>query len=793
MYLVEVGKQTLILLKKNGLLYLRRWKSTLFQLLSPVIIFLILFGLQKISESFKGKNELHPSVAPIHKGIDFPLDNAKNSNFNGTYKIPKFYSCTPWDEKTCFKLGFSSNGVAFGETVMSQLLVEDYKLEEGKDYINFTTKNQLEEWMYKNQNRTLIGVAFDVGTSVYDTSYTLYYNRTKSDLVTPVSSVQNLIDNTIIYLRMKQLGRKIDRNSISVDYKPFPSPPQTQNGQVFLSQSTGPTFFSIGAMIVLIVSLSSVVMEKEYRLRYSMIMMGMKDSAYFLSWFITFFIICIIFSFINGVVNMIYEKMPAIGILLMFYPPFNFAKVFYDISEKALPQYDAAKRSYVTGPGFGFTDLGNSLMFLILYWYCDKVFSDASGVRKSPIFFLQPSYWGINIFKRKKKSFEEDNDEEELKMIETEDVKQEFHKARDQNIKAAVRIISLKKTFIGFFAGLFKVLFPKNKLFREKQALKGLSLVVEEGTCVALLGHNGAGKTTTMSILSGLYSQTKGDAYIDGLDVKSNIGKIRKQLGMCPQHDILWDDLTAEEHLQLFGNLKGISKKQRQEEVKSLLEAVDLLHVGHHLVKTFSGGMKRRLSLCISCVGNPKLIMLDEPTTGLDPHSRKKSWNLIQKMKVGRAMILTTHHLDEADYLADRIAIMANGELKCIGSSLEIKAQYGKGYNLHVIANSGFENQVQQTVVKNIEGVELVSKDAGNFIFNVPKEQTVALGHFLFNLEQDTLMFKDWGIAQTTLEEVYLKVTKESDFTYKEFKTASSSDVEMKEISVMENQNTIRL
>lgn len=120
-----------------------------------------------------------------------------------------------------------------------------------------------------------------------------------------------------------------------------------------------------------------------------------------------------------------------------------------------------------------------------------------------------------------------------------------------------------------------------------------------------------------MNILTGLYQQTSGEAYIGGLNVKTSIEKIRKQLGMCPQHDILWDDLTAEEHLELFGDMKGVPRSQRNEEVKSLLESVDLLDVGHHLTKTYSGGMKRRLSICIACIGSPKLILLDEPTTGL--------------------------------------------------------------------------------------------------------------------------------------------------------------------------------
>jgi len=180
---------------------------------------------------------------------------------------------------------------------------------EGKDYMNFTTQGDMERWLYDHKNSTVIGVAFNPSLSPIYTNYSLYYNRTKSDLVAPTLSIQNLIDNTILYLRMKQLGRQdeIDRNSIMVTYKAFPEPPTRKNGQVIIYNSTGPTFFCIGAMIILIVSLNSLVVEKEGRLRFAMIMMGMRDSAYFISWLITFMVICLLFALVNVLAGMIFQ------------------------------------------------------------------------------------------------------------------------------------------------------------------------------------------------------------------------------------------------------------------------------------------------------------------------------------------------------------------------------------------------------------------------------------------------------------------------------------------------------
>ncbi|KAF0979003.1 hypothetical protein FDP41_002073 [Naegleria fowleri] len=876
-YFLEVVKQIYILLKKNGLLYLRRWKSTLLQLLSPILILAVLVILAAISEiTFGGKSITYQPVLNIHSpNIDLPSDASTSL---------RFYNCTSWNGNKCYSLSVTANGVSMGESVLNQLLVQDYGLIQDKDYKNFTTQKQLESFLYENQNSTVIGIAF-LPDSPNTVSYTIYYNRTQNDLYSPVLSIQNLIDNTIVYLRMKQLGRLDNLNSenpkqsIQVNYKNFAQPPTRKNGQVIIYNSTGPTFFSIGAMIILIVSLNSLVVEKEARLRFAMIMMGMKDSAYFVSWFITFFLICLVFSLVNVIGGMIFgisiflkgnflillilffcfsfslicfafllstfikesksalvlgftvlaisfilnlfvsngsvvyqlyspDVTPAFRVILSFYPPFNFAKVFTDIATKTLPVYDEVQRKFVPGPGYTFDDFFNGsntydyvpksyvgilvlicdgLLFLLIYWYCDNVISDANGVRKSPIFFLYPSYWGIDklvmhLFGKNKDlniKTNEKQDEEDYQSMETEDVRNEFKRARNVELNAVVRVVSLRQTYAGFLSKLAAKFLPsklaQSRFFREKKALRGLNLVVEDNQCVCLLGHNGAGKTTTMNILTGLYQQTSGEAYIGGLNVKTSIEKIRKQLGMCPQHDILWDDLTAEEHLELFGDMKGVPRSQRNEEVKSLLESVDLLDVGHHLTKTYSGGMKRRLSICIACIGSPKLILLDEPTTGLDPFSRKKAWNLIHKMKKGRAMILTTHAMDEADYLSDRIAIMAHGQLKCIGDSLSIKAQYGSGYNLLVVSNAGFEKQVLKLVYTYIPAAKIVSQSAGNYIFNVPKEQLTELGVLLEYFEKlmegnDTHtppLLKDWGISQTTLEEVYLKVTKKSEFGYK--------------------------
>jgi ATP-binding cassette subfamily A (ABC1) protein 3 len=220
------------------------------------------------------------------------------------------------------------------------------------------------------------------------------------------------------------------------------------------------------------------------------------------------------------------------------------------------------------------------------------------------------------------------------------------------------------------------------KKFGNKTAVKGTSLTMYQGQIFALLGHNGAGKTTTISMLTGLIEPNEGAAEVFDIDIFNNMDEMRKILGVCPQHDVLFEFLTAEDHLKLFAAFKGTSANLIDDQVKKMLHDIDLYDVKDQLSKTLSGGQKRKLSVAIAMIGNSKIVMLDEPTSGMDTTARRKLWEMLKKNKAGRIVILTTHYMDEADILGDRIAIMAEGDVQCTGSSLFLKNRYGVGYNL---------------------------------------------------------------------------------------------------------------
>ena len=218
------------------------------------------------------------------------------------------------------------------------------------------------------------------------------------------------------------------------------------------------------------------------------------------------------------------------------------------------------------------------------------------------------------------------------------------------------------------------------------RAVKDVCVSLDDGQLFCLLGHNGAGKSTTIGMLTGLLKPTGGDATIFGHSILDSMDMIRENMGVCPQHDVLWPQLTAREHLELYAGFKKLYFEEMEKDVSERLEDVALTAAADTPCGAYSGGMKRRLSVSIALIGDPKIVFLDEPTTGMDPVSRRQVWNLIERVKRGRVTLLTTHSMEEADVLGDRIAIMKAGRLASLGTSLHLKMKYGTGYHVSIIS-----------------------------------------------------------------------------------------------------------
>lgn len=205
------------------------------------------------------------------------------------------------------------------------------------------------------------------------------------------------------------------------------------------------------------------------------------------------------------------------------------------------------------------------------------------------------------------------------------------------------------------------------------------------GQIFALLGHNGAGKSTTISMLTGLLTKSTGSARIFDNDLFNQMSQVRNYMGVCPQHDVLFDMLTPEEHLDIFYDFKGGDPARKAEEILSLIVDVGLAPDKSKQAGRLSGGNRRKLSVAIAICGNSRLVLLDEPTAGMDLSARRSLWDMLKNYRNNRIIILTTHYMDEADVLGDRIGIMAKGKIRCLGSSLFLKNRFGAGYKLTMV------------------------------------------------------------------------------------------------------------
>uniref|UniRef100_A0A3Q3JQ42 ABC transporter domain-containing protein n=1 Tax=Monopterus albus TaxID=43700 RepID=A0A3Q3JQ42_MONAL len=310
------------------------------------------------------------------------------------------------------------------------------------------------------------------------------------------------------------------------------------------------------------------------------------------------------------------------------------------------------------------------------------------------------------------------------------------------------------------------------KIYGDRAAIQNLNVSFYEGHVTSLLGHNGAGKTTTMSLLTGLFAPSSGTIEVYGRDMQSNIDDVRKELGVCMQYDVLFDHMTAKEHLLLYGQIKAPhwSPGQLREQIRKTLEETGMYAHRHKLVGALSGGMKRKLSISIAFIGGSRLVVLDEPTTGVDPCSRRSIWDIIIQNKKQHTIIMSTHHLDEAEVLSDRIAFLEKGGLKCCGSPFYLKEKLGQGYKLTLNKKQSGnidDAELKAFVQAHVPGAQLKEVHRGDLIYSLPpltSSNTSSYRSLLAALDSnlDSLQLEGYGISDTTLEEVFLQLTHEN-------------------------------
>jgi ABC-2 type transport system ATP-binding protein len=292
------------------------------------------------------------------------------------------------------------------------------------------------------------------------------------------------------------------------------------------------------------------------------------------------------------------------------------------------------------------------------------------------------------------------------------------------------------------------------KFFGEHVVLDKVSLAVEEGTILALLGPNGAGKTTMVRILSTLIPADSGSMRIAGHDVVSDPDGVRAVIGVTGQFSAVDNLLTGAENLQLMADLRHLGREAGRRRVAELLEQFDLTDAAHKLLSTYSGGMRRRLDLAMTLVDQPRVIFLDEPTTGLDPRSRRTMWEIIRELAAARVTILlTTQYLDEADHLAHQIAVLDRGRIVAEGTPAELKSRIPGGHvRLHFADLHEFHSAA--------ELFPAASPDQDQLVLRVPTSDSVdSLRELLDELHRARIEVERLSIHTPDLDDVFFAVT----------------------------------
>ncbi|KAJ6637353.1 Phospholipid-transporting ATPase ABCA3 [Pseudolycoriella hygida] len=372
---------------------------------------------------------------------------------------------------------------------------------------------------------------------------------------------------------------------------------------------------------------------------------------------------------------------------------------------------------------FGFF-LIDTVIYLSIYWYFSQVFPGIYGTAK-PFYF---PFRSSNCCRNRKGAKSSVDAEEGMEL--------------SKNV--AVRIHRLTKVFRSLFG-------RKNRV-----AVNELSMDILKNQITVLLGHNGAGKTTTMSMISGIISKTSGTISVNG---EEDINRYRHMIGYCPQHNAFMHYYTVKGHLMFFAALRGLNKTESESQVKQLLNKLHLTDKANEYGNNLSGGMKRRLCLGNAIVGNTQIAILDEPSSGLDPQSRRQLWTILLDLRKDHTILLTTHYMEEAETLADKIFIIAHGERLCSGTSIQLKKKYSVGYILKLLTNDNFnQDRTMELIHKDIPEAEIKAFIAPTLSVTLPQNDFHKYETMLKNLEQNLaeLGILSISVTNSSLEEVFL-------------------------------------
>ncbi|KAL3853296.1 hypothetical protein ACJMK2_016847 [Sinanodonta woodiana] len=808
--MASLGRQFVLLLWKNFVLQKRKVCVTVFEIIIPIAFALILVVIRSLSDSlYVNQNTYYDPIYPASFDVSAlktrllytpnttvitNIMTKVNESLKGVKTVAGFNT----EKELEIEYSISNNvwaGVVFKGDYSSSLATS----------ISYSLRVAVQD-----QWRTRSTYPF------FQSSGPRYNNSDDGDpyyFNTGFLTLKYYLDKGII-----ETVTGITSLNINVTMQKMPYPPHLNDVLISVLQSNLPLFIVLSFILNALQITKNIAYEKENKLKESMKMMGLSTVMYWLSWFVkcliylaiamifytlllcipigskgkvlnytqpTLFYVFLFFYALSLIafcfmVSTFFKKANSAafagGILffLTYFPFFFLTNRYQDMSQRekmaacllsnialafgcnTIAVYegtgDGAQWNNFHKPGtvddnFSLLNamgmlLLDTVLYMLIAWYVDNVHPGEYGVAQPFYFPFMPSYWCGRKIK--------DMDYESSTANSGQS--SEFFERDPPGLTPGISIRHLKKEF-GSGRGT-------------KVAVADMTLNMYEDQITSLLGHNGAGKTTTMSMLTGFLAPTSGTAIINGYDIRTDISKVRQTLGLCPQHNILFDLLTVKEHLEFFAQLKGCEKKNLKAEVDEMIRVLGLQAKRNALSSTLSGGQKRKLSVGIALIAGSKIVILDEPTSGMDPAARRQTWEILQKFRSGRTMILTTHFMDEADILGDRIAIMSNGVVKCAGKSMFLKRIFGAGYHMVMVKNKTCNVDRVTAVVKNyVPTATLESEISAEVSYLLPFDQSNKYEALFQEIESKMveLGITSFGTSATTMEEVFLKVGEGAD------------------------------
>ncbi|ORX48445.1 P-loop containing nucleoside triphosphate hydrolase protein [Piromyces finnis] len=710
------------LIKRNILLKKVAKVQTLLEIFLPILMVYITYMVNKVSETRIYQEEKPTNVV----------------NMNEMFK--QFSYILQGDDSKIPTIGIVLPSQATQDTLIIDKIKEnEIFIDSPYQFKTFSDQKDMNEFNNDYHNLLIAGIVFESDDYFH---YTLRVNNTAApeptaeDMINYVEarflsemSGTSEADNYSVLFSPIQLA--IDQAIIRLKTKDDTFTMTHSIGhlgkaasQYELSRNGGNLGFYISMMFLMptIVITISLVKEKEDNIKNGLLMAGTHPTLFWLSWLVLYILICSIISLVVTIIFKVTKTFSNVSPIILF-----LALLFFGLS--------CCNFSFVVSTFFEKTKTAGSVIGILVTIFCyanmalpyinllirkvvslvvcqlaigsfiyevDELENHFENLSFSNIFTSNAGYFFFalilnniiyfilaivfdNLLSNEGSSYifgfnrNIKNLQAETHTTHEKDIQEDFNAQNGE--KCRVEVSHVYKIFSRTQKNDDD---SENKGKKDKKnssflAVNDVSFKVYENEIFAILGHNGAGKTTLINMMVGLLRASQGNIYFDGLDISKDTNTIRKNFGVCAQTNTIFEELTVEDHLRFYSELKGIPI-----DIDEVLTEIDLIQQKNLKASKLSGGQKRKLCIGMATLGNPKYIFLDEPTTGLDPLSRRKIWDLLLKKKEGRVIFLTTHYMDEADLLADRKLILSKGKIRCLGTSLFLKNHFNMNYNLDV-------------------------------------------------------------------------------------------------------------